>query len=257
MSQIFPSWRDSNAVRHYPFTDFGPPTGGSWSLPIGAVLDANIHPPDASGDFYLSGISGRDNGEIVFTIGSRDGAGIATGTWAQSLPDLSVVPLYAANTQYPAGVLVVDPIQLGFLQSELRNRDVAFDPTTSAFVVSTWSFVNSPPPAREQFGVRVGVGDDLYLVGEKGIRLTVDESRTPPVVYVHAVGDPLARLRDCRDEFQPRFIREVIFQHGPKTVACKPNDRGEIFIVVVGRDNSDSALRLQTAPSELKIGFSS
>jgi hypothetical protein len=256
MSRIFPSWRDSNAVRHYPFTDFGPPKSGSWSLPTGAILDANIHPPDAVGEFYLSYLRVDEQKNIVFDIGSRDTVSAATGTWSHTLPDLSVIPLYAINDRSPAGVLVVDPMQMSHLQVELARQDRRFDPQTAAFVASTWNFVSGPSQAREQLGVRVGVSDDLYLVGERGVRLTIAQG-TPPVVYVHAVGDPLARLRDCSDEPAPRFIREVVFQRGSQTIACAPNDRGEVFVVVVGKDGRDSSLRLYTQPNELQIGFSS
>jgi len=63
MSQIFNSWRDENAVKNYPFTDNGPPTDGNWTLPLAAIVDANIHPPDTAGGYYLSQLQLDDNDE--------------------------------------------------------------------------------------------------------------------------------------------------------------------------------------------------
>lgn len=256
MAQIFPGWRDTNAVRHYPFTDFGPPTDGQWQLSPTVFLDANIHPPDTIGGFYLARLYVDDNSDVRVEIGSQDAATAAIGIWSQSLPDLSVIPLYDLNDA-PAGVLVVDPAAMAYLQTELLGREIRLDPNTSAFVASTWNFTVSTPDTAIREGERIAVGDDLYLVGEDGIRLFVNDNGQYPVVYVHAIGDPLARLRECQDEPVPRFIREVVFQQGEETITCSPNELGEIFLVVASQSGIDSALRLYSSPGELKIGFSS
>lgn len=146
---------------------------------------------------------------------------------------------------------------MALLRTSLVGNEARFDPSTSAFVVSTWGFTSAPPVNDLQEGQRIAVGDDLYLVGEDGVRLSVDNSGELPIVRVHAVGDPLARLRECRDEPVPRFIREVVFQHGETTISCSPGDQGEIFIVVVSQSGTDSALRLYSSPGELQVGFSS
>jgi hypothetical protein len=256
MSQIFNSWRDENAVKNYPFTDNGPPTDGNWTLPLAAIVDANIHPPDTAGGYYLSQLQLDDNGDVRLSIGSLDSATAAVGVWSKILPDLSVVPLYSSNNS-PAGVLVVDPVAMADVRIHLLSGEVRFIPSTSAFVVSTWNYTNNPPITEIRDGERVAIGDDLYLVAEDGVRLTVARNGEFPIVFVHAIGDPLARLRECTDEPIPRFIREVVFQHGSKTISCAPNDLGEVFMAVVSRENTDSALRLYSSPGEIQIGFSS
>lgn len=256
MAQIFNSWRDENAVKNYPFTDNGPPTDGRWTLPLAAFVDANIHPPDTAGGYYLARLRLDDNGDVQIEIGSLDSASAAMGTWSQILPDLSVIPLYSRNNS-PAGVLVVDPVAMAEVRTYLVSGEVRFIPGTAAFVASTWNYTNSPPPTEIRDGERVVIGDDLYLVAEDGVRLSVARNGQFPIVFVHAVGDPLARLRECVDEPIPRFIREVVFQHGSKTISCTPNDLGEVFMAVVSRENTNSALRLYSSPGEIQIGFSS
>jgi len=256
MSQIFNSWRDENAVKNYPFTDNGPPTDGNWTLPLAAIVDANIHPPDTVGSFYLARLYVDDNSDVIMEIGSQDAIAAAVGVWSQTLPDLSVVPLYDFDGA-PAGVLVVDPASMSQLRTQLIGREIRFNPGTSAFVASTCNFTVSEPVADIREGERIAVGDDLYLVGEDGIRLVVDDSGQYPVIHVHAVGDPLARLRECQDEPVPRFIREVVFQQGEETITCSPNELGEVFLVVASPTGIDSSLRLYSSPGELKIGLSS
>lgn len=256
MPQIFNSWRDENAVRHYPFTDYGPPVASGLELSSAVFVDANIHPPGAVGGFHLSRIYVGDNSDVYIEIASQNASVAATGVWSSALPDLSVVPLYD-SANLPSGVLVVDPAEIALLRTRLISAEARFDPVTSAFVVSTWGFTAAAINNELREGQRIAVGDDLYLVGEDGVRLSVNTSGPLPVVRVHAVGDPLARLRECSDEPVPRFIREVVFQHGETTLSCSPGDRGEIFIVVASQSGTDSALRLSSSPGELQVGFSS
>jgi hypothetical protein len=257
MSQVFQSWRDENAVRNYPFGDAGPPSALTGeTLPIGLLLDANIHPANVDGDYQLASVTVRDSRSVVFTISGANVPRAATGEWNAYLPDPSVVAL-TDTLGRPAGVLVVDPSVAEQLLNIWADRTVQFSAESAGFVVSTWNYTSAIGDLPRRDGVPVGLADDLYLVGEDGVRLTCDHSGSTPVVRVHAVGDPLARLRDCSEEPVPRFIREVVFQQGSQTITCSPNELGEVFLVVASNFEVASSLRLFSRPSEIQIGFSS
>lgn len=257
MSRLFPSWRDENATLHFPFTDYGPPTSGEWQMPTDLFVDANIHPPNSGGGYYLASM--RVAEDLVFIeIGSETSAVAAQGVWANHLPDESVIPLFSGPDAVSAGVLVVSPEAIRELCTRMAGSELRFDPATSGFVVTTWGFTTYSPPERIFSGVDINLGDDLYLVGEDGVRLVADDSSGVPIIRVHAIGDPLSRLGDCGDgEPVPRFIQEVVFQQGSKTISCQPNELGEVFIVVTGENGHDTALRVYSAPGDLTVGFSS
>jgi hypothetical protein len=257
MSQVFQSWRDENAVRNYPFSDAGPPTALSGeTLPVGLVLDANIHPANVDGDYRLASVTVRDSRSMVFTVSGAAAPRAASGEWSSYLLDPSVIAL-TDTLGRPAGVLVVDPAIAEQLLNTWANRTVQFAAESSGFVVSTWNYTSATGELPRRDGVPVGLADDLYLVGEDGVRLTCDHSGETPVVRAHAIGDPLARLRDCNDEPVPRFIREVVFQQGTQTITCSPNALGEVFLVVASNFEVSSSLRLFSRPGEIQIGFSS
>lgn len=257
MTQIFQSWRDENAVRNYPFCDAGPPTALSGEvMPIGLILDANIHPANVDGDYRLASAVVRDARSLVFTISGANAPRAASGEWNAYLPDPSVVAL-TDTLGRPAGVLVVNPAIAEQLLNTWAGAEIQFSAESSGFVVSAWNYTNATGDLPRRDGVAVGLADDLYLVGEDGVRLTCDHSGVMPVVRVHAIGDPLARLRDCDEEPVPRFIREVVFQQGSQTITCSPNDLGEVFLVVASNYEVSSSLRLFSRPGEIQIGFSS
>ena len=255
--QLNQSWRDEQARRHYPFSDFGPPTTlDSRELPLGVILDANLHPLDSPGEFYLAQIEIAQDGAVRFFIGDGLSTFAASGEFSPDNPDASAIQLLDLADE-PAGVLVVDPASVQRLSQDWPPATYSFSDSTAQFVISTWNYTFGSPTANIAEGVSISLAEDLYLVGAEGVRLTCDLSRDEPLIRVNAIGDPLARLRDCSEDPVPRFIREVVFQKDDQTIRCEPNENGEIYILVASKTDVQSALRLYASVSELKIGFAS
>lgn len=255
MRRINQSWRDEQATHNYPFDDSASPTvGDSRVLPTGAILDALIHPANSQGGYYLESIEISGN-SIQFNVFDDTNTPVATGQWDSTLPDLDVVPLSDLEGRR-AGLLVVKSDVLFVLVNEWGDGVHGFEVDTARFVPSTWEYAIVADDPQDLNGVPILSQEDLYLVAEDGIRLECQEGEDETRIVVHAVGDPLSRRSDCGDVFVvPRFIRQLVFQHGPQTVQCSPGDIGNSLVVVTSRENEESALRIKSTPGVIKLGF--
>lgn len=255
MKTLYTPWRSEQAKRHFPLDDYGPPiTVAGRRLPEGLILDANIHPANSPGEFYLAAMEVLAGGGILFDIGDGINTAAASGTWAADQADPSAVQLFDSE-QRPAGVLVIDPTRAAAIATSWAGDKHVFVGTTSRFVVSVWDYTYVPAVEIVDNAARHTISDDLHLVGDAGVRLSCDTSGPLPLVRVHAIGDPLARLGKCDNTPVPRFIREVVFQQGEKTIACEPGELGEIYMLVASKTGVDSSLRLYSKPGDLQIGF--
>lgn len=254
MRRINQSWRDEQATTNYPFSDNASPTvNNDKVLPTGAVLDALIHPANSQGGYYLESIE-IDRDSILFNVFDDTNTPVATGTWQPSLPDKSVVPLVDLVNRR-AGLLVVDSSVLFLMINQWGDGTFSFDVDTSQFVPSTWEYAVVAEEPQDTNGVPILSQEDLYLVAENGIRLECEDGDEAKIT-VHAVGDPLSRRSDCGNVFVvPRFIRQLVFQHGQQTVQCAPGGDSHAMIVVTSKESEESALRIKNTPGVIKIGF--
>lgn len=252
-NNLYTSWRDDVAQSIYPFAGFVSPalTDGE-ELPDGVILDALLHAVNSPGGYYLDSlvITGSD---VEFFIYDSTRFLVARGTWTPDLPDTSTVPLFS-DAGDNAGVLVVGPDTLRSFVRKRAEGTYLFEDTTTGFAPSTWLYAKQEiSDIRALDGVVVPSEGDLYLVGASGIRLECDGN----VVTVNAIGDPLAKRRECGEEFQPpRYITEIVYQNGDVTKTCGPGDYGEAHLIADSPITGfEPALRIVNQPNKIQLGL--
>lgn len=255
MRRLNASWRDEQTVRMFPFEDASSlQTLEGLTLPMGMILDASVHPPNSIGGYYLESVAISANA-VTFAIADSDDQAVATGQWSSQLPDASVVPLYDLDLRR-AGVLVVSPETIRQMLIDLDSGTHVLDSTSARFVPSTWEYTRTLDQQQGVGDVTVTSQEDLYLVGENGIHLECKEVDGQNVVVVHAIGDPLATRAACGETFvTPRFLQQVVFQHGDQTIACEYSAARDVLIVVASYEGQDGALRLQNTDEQIRLGF--
>lgn len=255
--RLHSAWRDDQAQMVYPFSDAAVPTTyEDRELPRGVLLDALLHAVNSSNGYYLNAIT-INNGVVQFDIHDRTARSVAAGEWRSNLVDTSVIPLYGDDGSR-AGVLVVDADVLLQTANEWGDGIHPFLAGTTNFVPSTWMYAGtSSAPELVNDGLVIPSQGDLYLVGEGGVRLECKLEGDQQKLVIHAVGDPLSSRSGCGEAFvSPRFVTELVFQAGKKTVMCHPGEYGESHIVIGNHDNDiNSALRIYNRPGSIKIGF--
>jgi len=256
MRRINQSWRDEHATHLYPFADVATPiTGLGLELPSGATVDALIHPANSLGGYYLESVE-IDRDSVLFNIFDGTNTPSAIGVWSASLPDTDVIPLTDLDG-LRAGVLVVSADVVRNLIDAWGDGLHSFAVGTSLFVPSTWEYAVVTIDTEEEItGIPLYSQEDLYLVAEHGVRFECQIGEDDNRLIVHVIGDPLSKRIDCDTTYvTPRFVRELVFQHGQQTVKCSPSERGDSNIVVVGHDGVDSALRIRNSPDSIRLGF--
>jgi hypothetical protein len=235
-------FREDYRSSHYPFADTANRISTEYRREIvaGTFIDAALYPIGATSNVYLSQIN---TGTQVATISLSDRRqrNIATGEIDLFNPG-EIIHLYDSKGR-PAGVLVVDPIAIA--------QFTAWELGIHTFTIAQTEFVASCLKIPVDLGVRAFqtalpdiFAGDVYLLGEDGITLTVEDD----VITVNAVGDPLFRRKECSptETFTPpRFFLTVN--------NCPPDQFGNFNITIGDNIASDTIIRLVQTDGGLQI----
>jgi hypothetical protein len=259
-----PEWYDSNSGNNYPFDDLSTMVNSAGRvIASDTLLDAAIYPAGGSLNMYISSVEVRSDQVTIF-ISDEKVKNLCSCTFSPNAPPNPAKPtvelLIVDKNGRKAGVLVAKQVNLSVFS--------AWGAGTHQFLASQTRFVAAccyPVPADTVTGFQLDDGNvlygDVYLVGEDGVVLDCDmvdewgSDNAVSVIRVNAVGDPLFRRKVCSPGLfdTPRFIRQVVFQHGQQTVIVGPSDRGNVTVMSASMEDPesnllkpDSVLRIRT-----------
>jgi len=253
-NNLYTSWRDEVAQSIYPFAGlYTPKLYDGSDLPDGVLLDALLHAANSDGGYYLESMTLESNGLIQFNVYDYSRLPVATGVWSSNLPDTSTVPLVGVGGT-SAGVLVVGADALLSFFNQQEEGNLIFDADTTRFAPSTWLYARQEIADTDVTdGVPVSSEGDVYLVGANGVRLECEDN----VVTINAIGDPLAKRKECGETFSPpRYITSVVYQNGDVTKECTPGDYGEAHLLADSPvEGFEPALRIVNQPRKIQLGL--
>lgn len=265
MSKIrHPQWREEHEGNNYPFEDAAPLVNSVGDrLDPDAIVDAALYPLGASGTLFLSQIHVQPD-LVRVSIGDAVTRqlcyGEITSVTASEVRLEDVLTIDDNGTprtiRRPAGVLLLKATQAAEWFSWTAG-DHEFESTQTPFVAA----VCLPLPETLQ-GITGLVLDDGNVVtgpavflGHDGVSLECEQVGGKTVIRVHAVGDPLFLRRACAPGLfeHPRFIRRIVFQKGPKTLAIGPGTRGDVTVAATSLLTPDTILRIHPTSEGMSV----
>lgn len=224
-------WRDQNKPTKYPFTDTSTlTTSSNLYFSKEAVYDASFYIINWSSRLYLTSVEvySSPNKHVRLNVGDVS----TTAAYADVDPfDIPEVIRFEDAAGRQAGLMVVDPVALSFLQSwTLGSHPFR---KSAEFVTS----VITPMPSGYVTAIKDSSGNylsgDVWLIGEDGVVIKNDGTD----IRVDVVGDPLFKRRENPSSFvTPRFIKTI------NNVA--PDEYGDFKIVVGTYLANDTILRI-------------
>jgi len=273
MLVIHPSYYDDAINQAYPFDASVARTNNTVTIDNDVFVDARVFVPNGTLDVYISKITIAATVQIVLAS-SRGDLGYAT--FERSNPPDTIhfwqsntyLGLMQANpgtagTSLTSGESVSDNIGLAKLCS-WPDGTYSFLPTQTRLAAT----VVVPQP---QSGVRkfilsdgTGVNDEVVLVGERGVQLTVVDTESSSsneigttTIRVDIVGDPLFVRRACEAEGVLSYANNQLLGLKFDGDIVRPNAVGGIKLSV--KKDADSparpALRITVTDNGLIVGF--
>lgn len=256
-----PEWLESHEPTNYPFADDATLANddGATLFPE-TLLDAAFYPVGGSSGGYVSRIEITTTAAIIWYGDNADNYRAYGKFDLGSPPDVvRVLDTYGR----PAGMLVSESVRLAIFQSwSVGVYDFTVDQTGLVAAVCM------PAPEIGLRGIQADDGTvltgDVYIVGDDGVRVTCREqelpascgvaSRTVNVLRVDLLGDPLWRRRECAPGFftTPRFLEQVVFQQGPRSLQCQPSN-GNVRIIAANDLATDTVLRIRPINEGIQI----
>lgn len=266
----FPSYYQESVDSAYPFASDATRRNGDVVIDDDVFVDGRLFPPDGRHDLFLASV---EIGETV-TLRISDGDGpVGFGEFSRGAPP-DVLHFHTDDGAY-LGLLQSypgDAVQIADGGSADGGRGLSrlagWPDGTYQFSSSQTRFSASVVVPQPQVGVRdVVVGTDVFsdevvLVGEKGVQLTVPDSGSSSLpgadeqIRVDVVGDPLFVRRNCEESgleyVGGPFLRALVFD-GNEIVAGP----GGGVTITVGADppGARPALRVLPTTSGVKIEF--
>ncbi len=252
--RLHPEWRAENEPTKYPFGSNATLTNDVDVIIEGVFLDAILYPIGGQERVFLSRVD-VNHDTVTVTIGDLINPALAAGSF-----DLLAPPdRFKLEDEFgrPAGVLVSESIRLSTFQSWIVGTHVfTVDQTEFAATVAV------PTPELGVRGILLDDGslftDEVFLVGDDGVVLSVEESEIPTrcgvparpisIIRVDIVGDPLFRRRLCdpNDLFvTPRFVETITFDDGKQKVKCGPDGVGDVKMTANNDLAEDTVLRIR------------
>lgn len=242
----------------YPFETGVSRSNGRATIDRDVFVDGRIFPPRAVGTVYLSEITA--GAKTVLTIADSSGPLGQASFWRQKLP--RTLTFHSSAGAYLGVLVSPDAAALGKLSGWPNGRYV-FLPEQTRFAAT----VVVPQPQVCVRAVETGDGrhftGDVYLVGERGVQLTVPPRESSSEingcfsgdVRVDVIGDPLFARRQCLEEGvmleDPRLLQEIVFAG----VALRPDNSGRFHLRVGTPEGTKPALRILPELAALRIEF--
>jgi hypothetical protein len=232
-------WRDEVKTTKYPFTDTSSLiTLDNLLFDKEAVYDASFYVINWNSRLYMTKIEIITDPNKIARIHIGD---VSTISAAYADIDPFNVPSIITFTDAlgrQAGMMVVDPVALSFLQSWTLGTHLFR--TEAEFVPS----VVTPMPTGYVTSIKDSTNDvlkgDIWLIGESGVVIRTEGAN----VRVDIVGDPLYKRLAYSDPTQfptPRFVKTIN--------GYSPDENGEFKIVVGDYLANDTILRIYPDPS--------
>lgn len=243
---LWPERTDEQRVLRYPFVD-----DASLVNVDGIVInpslfnDASIHPVGGAVGAYLGKIE-VEGLATTFSIYDPTNGITCSGTYTSSNPPtrpglIRLLDVYGR----PAGVLVSTADNLNALNGAYGDGVYEFTQAQTEFVASCVTPVPNHCVRGLLLADGTAVGGNVWLVGEKGVVLSLDGGK----IRVDVVGDPYAGAKQCAEDGQPmpdfcgiRTINDIA-----------PDSNGDFKITVGGNEARDAALRIEQSGSAVKI----
>lgn len=252
---MHPDFRASNEETTYPFAPWASLVNDAGrTIREEAFVDATLHPIGRSGQLFLSSV--EVDGSTVRIEISEGSLVVCSG----SFDGLAPPELIELTDSYgrPAGALVCRPDYL---------REIsAWGQGTHAFTAAQTAFAATCMFPQPDVGVRGVLLPDgtiltgkVWLIGESGVRLSIDDSVDQPRVRVDFVGDPLFRAALCDDpddpEKRPRPIRSIRVVSEGRQFECTPDEFGSMWLAVGTHLAQKPALRVEAGDSYVLLRF--
>lgn len=271
MRVLYPTYYDESVDAAYPFAGDTRRSNGAVRIDDDIFVDGRLYPPDGSAELYLYSIEVAD--EIELTLADERGI-VASGSFARNdAPD--EIHFTTASGAY-----------VGLLRGYVNKKDTdsvgvrglrklaGWNDGTYVFGAGDTRFAATvvvPQPQRCVRAIVLESGEvftgDVYLVGERGVQLTLVDAELSsssshymsfePIIRVDVIGDPLYMRRECEDEgidmTSSRVIKKIRFDGD----LIEPDETGG-FKLLVGKDAESSdapALRLTPINNGLRVGF--
>jgi hypothetical protein len=247
MRILFPEFRGENLDSRYPFADSATLLSrDKIALDPAMLIDAIVYPIGMGARGYLSALAVA-NRLVTIWVGDPANPHRASGSFDPLAPPALIA--LADGYGRPAGLLVADPVLLASAQ--------AWGPGTHTFDVGATEFAASCTIPTPEPGVRglvaaqgILLAGDVWIVGEDGVAVTLDESDGS--IRVDVVGDPLFARRLCGSATSPfaapRFVRTIN--------GVPPGPDGDFQIAVATASAADTVLRIVPEPPDtLRIGL--
>ena len=257
-----PEWRDSHEPTHYPFSDDATLVNDdSLVLFADTFLDAAFYVVGGSAGGYISQIDITTTQATIW-YGDDEVLQQASGQFDLASPPDNL--RFVDSSNRPAGLIVSESLRMAVFQSWPIGEHV-FTQDQSSLVTA----VCMPAPEIGVRGIMVDSGavvtGDVYIVGGDGVFVSCDEVVTDGTCESDAgvhyeikfdiVGDPLWRRNECAPGLfsTPRFLEQVTFQKGPRSLQCGPGTLGNLKLLVGNTAAEDTILRIRPTDSGIVI----
>jgi len=232
-------WRDEIKPTKYPFTDSSTlMTSDNLSFYKEAVYDASFYIVNWNSRLFLTSVEVYSDSNKVVRLNIGDVSTIKAA-YAEIDPfNIPEIITFKDALGRQAGIMVVDPVSLSFLQS--WSLGIHSFRSNAEFVTS----VITPMPSGYVTSIKDTTGEylsgDVWLVGDDGVVLRNVGNN----ITVDIIGDPLFKRREYDDPTSfatPRFVKTIN--------GYSPDENGDFKIVVGDYLARNTILRIYPDPS--------
>ncbi|RME24187.1 MAG: hypothetical protein D6800_09010 [Candidatus Zixiibacteriota bacterium] len=257
-------WRDENEEIEYPFLDESNPVDltGTLEIPTTWLVDAAVYVPEAEPPIYISSIR-VDGSKAYITLSDSNFVDLGVG----EADRFSQRPIAVKDEN---GVAIATLVPGRFANEPLfvaGDGEYQFSPGGLVFVSSVVLIGSAPGVSGFSVGNEKTTRSPLVIVAENGVQISHSRaseltasgrSRQVDLLTINVFGDSQAEHAMCDDDSRvtDRFVQEIVFQYGNKTVIVGPDEVGNVVLSAQSPSVNGSALKIQNKDGEISFRLS-
>lgn len=240
---LFPRFRDEQADSRYPFADYATlaAVAGNVSFQKDVFVDASFYPIGGGTALYISQVTVAASRVTIYATTVNPVVTISASYDPVLLPEDQALHFYDEHGR-PAGIMIFNRTRLPEIY-QWGYGTYTFDRLGAEFVSTVFVPAQEPGVRALKINETTFITDDVWLVGDNGVVLSVEDNNT---IRVDVVGVPLFARAACefagKNKPAPRYVATIN--------GCTADEFGNFTITATSRGTPNDTTVLRVYPAE-------